>query len=63
MVAEGVAESIADEVPVLLGVAVLVMALTLLLVFRVRRTLLPLALALAAAGPHVRRDVGGRGDR
>ena len=49
VVAEGVEESIADEVPVLLGVAVLVMALTLLLVFRVRRTLLPLALALAAA--------------
>ena len=41
--------SIADELGLLLAAVVLVMAVTLALVFRVRRRLLPLALALGAA--------------
>ena len=49
VVAEGVAESIADELGLLLLVVAIVMALTLALVFRTRYRMLPLALALAAA--------------
>ncbi len=49
VVAEGVAAEISDALGILLVAVVIVMALTLLLVFRVRRRLLPLASALAAA--------------
>ncbi len=48
VVAEGVAAEISDALGILLVAVVIVMALTLLLVFRVRRRLLPLACALAA---------------
>jgi predicted RND superfamily exporter protein len=50
VVAEGLADAVRRSIFVLLGAAVLVMAATLALVFRTRLRLLPLALALAAAG-------------
>jgi predicted RND superfamily exporter protein len=49
VVVEGLAQALKGALLVLFGVAVLVMAATLLLVFRSRFRLLPLALALAAA--------------
>ena len=49
VVVDGVAEALKDALLVLFGVAVVVMALTLLLVFRSRFRLLPLGIALAAA--------------
>jgi uncharacterized protein len=50
VVAEGLADAVQRSIVVLLGAALLVMAATLALVFRSRLRLLPLALALAAAG-------------
>jgi uncharacterized protein len=50
VVAEGLADAVQSSIFVLLGAALLVMAATLALVFRTRLRLLPLALALAAAG-------------
>jgi hydrophobe/amphiphile efflux-3 (HAE3) family protein len=49
VVIEGLAGALKQSLLVLFGVALLVMALTLLLVFRSRLRLLPLAIALAAA--------------
>jgi uncharacterized protein len=49
VVIEGVTDALKDALLVLLGVALVVMALTLLLVFRSRWRLLPLGIALAAA--------------
>jgi uncharacterized protein len=49
VVAEGVSASLSDALGGLLVAVVLVMGVTLALIFRVRRRLLPLALALAAA--------------
>jgi hydrophobe/amphiphile efflux-3 (HAE3) family protein len=49
VVVDGVADALKDALLILFGVAVVVMAATLLLVFRSRLRLLPLALALAAA--------------
>lgn len=49
IVIEGLAGALKDALLVLLGVAILVMALTLLAVFRSRLRMLPLAIALAAA--------------
>ena len=49
VVIEGLAAALRDALFVLLGVAVLVMAVTLLLVFRSHLRLLPLAIALAAS--------------
>jgi hydrophobe/amphiphile efflux-3 (HAE3) family protein len=49
VVTEGVARSISDELVVLLLVVAIVMALTLMLVFRTRFRLLPLGLALATS--------------
>ncbi len=49
VVIDGVTRALKDALLVLLGVALLVMALTLMLVFRSRWRLLPLAIALAAA--------------
>ncbi|HEU4945508.1 MAG TPA: MMPL family transporter, partial [Solirubrobacterales bacterium] len=49
IVIEGVAAALEDALLVLLGVAIVAMALTLLVVFRSRLRLLPLAIALAAA--------------
>jgi hydrophobe/amphiphile efflux-3 (HAE3) family protein len=49
VVVDGVARALQDALLVLFGVAVAVMAATLLLAFRSRLRLLPLALALAAA--------------
>jgi predicted RND superfamily exporter protein len=50
VVVDGLARALKDALLVLLGVAVAVMALTLIAVFRSRFRLLPLAIALAAAG-------------
>jgi hydrophobe/amphiphile efflux-3 (HAE3) family protein len=50
VVAQGLADAVERSIFVLLGAALLVMAATLALVFRSRLRLLPLALALAAAG-------------
>src|SRR5204863_4043104 len=50
VVAEGLASSVQHAIFVLLGAVLLVMAATLALVFRARLRLLPLGLALAAAG-------------
>ncbi len=50
VVVEGVADALKEALLVLLAVAAVVMALTLLLVFRSRLRLLPLGIALAAAG-------------
>lgn len=50
VVIEGVSEALEDALLVLFAIAVAVMALVLLLVFRSRWPLLPLAIALAAAG-------------
>jgi len=49
VVVDAVTRALKDALLVLLGIALVVMALTLLLVFRSRWRLLPLALALAAA--------------
>ena len=49
VVVEGLARALKDALLVLFGVALVVMALTLLAVFRSRMRLLPLAVALAAA--------------
>jgi hydrophobe/amphiphile efflux-3 (HAE3) family protein len=49
VVVEGLARALKDALLVLFGVALVVMALTLLAVFRSRMRLLPLAIALAAA--------------
>ncbi len=49
VVIEGLTGALKDTLLVLFGVAIVVMALTLLLVFRSRWRLLPLAIALAAA--------------
>ncbi|HLM09474.1 MAG TPA: MMPL family transporter [Thermoleophilaceae bacterium] len=49
VLSEALADSVQDAILVLLGAALLVMAATLVLVFRSRLRLLPLALALAAA--------------
>jgi uncharacterized protein len=49
VVIDGVTRALKDALLVLLGVAVVVMAGTLMLIFRSRRRLLPLGLALAAA--------------
>ncbi len=49
VVVDGVARALSDALVLLLGVAIVVMAATLLLVFRSRLRLLPLAIALAAA--------------
>ncbi len=49
VVVEGLARALKDALLVLFGVALMVMALTLLAVFRSRMRLLPLAVALAAA--------------
>jgi uncharacterized protein len=49
-VVDGLSTAIRDAVPVLLLAAVLAMAITLRLVFHSRRRLLPLAVALVAAG-------------
>jgi hydrophobe/amphiphile efflux-3 (HAE3) family protein len=49
VVIEGVASALKDALLLLFGVAIVVMALTLLAVFRSRLRLLPLAVALAAA--------------
>jgi len=49
VVVDGLARALQDALRVLFGVAVLVMAATLLLVFRSRLRLLPLGVALAAA--------------
>jgi uncharacterized protein len=50
VVVEGLADAVQRSIVVLLGAALLVMAATLALVFHSRLRLLPLALALAAAG-------------
>ncbi len=50
VVVDGLARALKDALLVLLGVAIAVMALTLVAVFRSRFRLLPLAIALAAAG-------------
>ena len=50
VVVDGLAEAVKRSAFVLLGAALLVMAATLALVFRARLRLLPLAVALAAAG-------------
>ena len=50
VVAQGLADAVQTSIFVLLGAALLVMAATLALVFRTRLRLLPLALALCAAG-------------
>ena len=50
VVAEGLADAVQTSIFVLLGAALLVMAATLALVFRTRLRLLPLGLALCAAG-------------
>jgi hypothetical protein len=50
VVVDGLARALTDALLVLFGVALAVMALTLLAVFRSRLPLLPLAVALAAAG-------------
>jgi uncharacterized protein len=50
VVVDGLARALSDALLVLFGVALAVMALTLLAVFRSRLPLLPLAVALAAAG-------------
>jgi hydrophobe/amphiphile efflux-3 (HAE3) family protein len=50
VVVDGLARALKDALLVLFAVALVVMALTLLLVFRSRFRLLPLAVALAAAG-------------
>jgi predicted RND superfamily exporter protein len=49
VVVDGVTQALKDALLVLLGVALVVMAIVLMLVFRSRWRLLPLALALAAA--------------
>ncbi|NLT06439.1 MAG: MMPL family transporter, partial [Solirubrobacterales bacterium] len=50
VVVDGLADAVRGAIPWLLGAAILLMAATLALVFRSRLRLLPLALALAAAG-------------
>jgi len=50
VVAQGLADAVQTSIFVLLGAALLVMAATLALVFRTRLRLLPLGLALCAAG-------------
>jgi hydrophobe/amphiphile efflux-3 (HAE3) family protein len=50
VVADGLAAAITDGIALLLAGALVAMALALLLVFRARRRLLPLAIALAATG-------------
>ncbi len=50
VVVDGLARALKDALLILLGVAIAVMALTLMAVFRSRFRLLPLAIALAAAG-------------
>jgi predicted RND superfamily exporter protein len=50
VVVDGLARALKDALLLLLGVAIAVMALTLVAVFRSRFRLLPLAVALAAAG-------------
>ena len=50
VVAQGLADAVQKSIFVLLGAALLVMAATLALVFRTRLRLLPLGLALCAAG-------------
>ena len=49
MVVDGLARALKDALLVLFGVAVAVMALTLVAVFRSRLRLLPLGIALGAA--------------
>ena len=54
VVVDGLARALKDALLVLFAVAVAVMALTLAAVFRSRFRLLPLAVALAAAGAYLR---------
>lgn len=50
VVTEDLADTVADEIALLLVAAIVAMAIVLLLIFRARLRLLPLAIALAAAG-------------